>query len=234
LKYEKNLWYHILLSILGGALFLLLVLTIASGKNSIETIDRLFIGGAFILSCLFGISLALRPNWIKRYKKQGIHGTNHQSAITTSRNRQGHHPDCKPFQSHTYTIKNNILCAGCTGLAIGSFISLFLMIIYLIFFDNIPRVALLIFIIVGMGFVALNYVEIVLHKRTAFAHVLSNSLLVIGFFFVIIGVFQLTGRVIFGILALIITFLWLDTRIQLSNWRHAETCRNCDETCKAY
>lgn len=229
-----NLWYHILLSILGGVLFLLLVFTIADGKNSIDTIDRLFIGGAFISSCIFGISLALHPNWIKRYKKQGIHGTNTKSPIAISRKRQGHHPDCDPFQGHTYTIKNNILCAGCTGLALGSFISIFLMIIYLIFFNDIPRVALLIFIIVGMGFIAINYVEIVLPKRTALAHVLSNGLLVIGFFFIIRGVFHLTGNLIYGILALIITFLWLDTRIQLSNWRHAKTCRNCSETCKAY
>ena len=225
---------YIIFSILGGVLLLLLVFTIASGRNSIDTVDRLFLGGAFISSCLFGISLALRPNWIKRYKKQGIHGINPKSPITTSRKRQGHHPDCKPFQSHTYTIKNGVLCAGCTGLALGSFISIFLMIIFLIFFNDIPKAALLIFIIIGLGFIAFNYVEIVLPKRRAFAHLLSNSLLVIGFFFIIIGVFQLTGNVTYGILALIITFLWLDTRIQLSNWHHHVICDNCSETCKAY
>ncbi len=234
MKYRKNLWYHILLSILGGVLFLLLVFTIANGKNSIDTIDRLFMGAAFISSCLFGISLALQPNWIKRYKKQGIHGTNPKSSIGNYRKRQGHHPDCDPFQGHTYKIKNNILCAGCTGLALGSFISIFLMIIFLIFFNDLPRLALLIFIIVGMGFVTLNYIEIVLLKRRALSHVLGNGFLVIGFFFIIIGVFQLTGNVIYGILALIMTFLWLDTRIQLSNWSHAVTCGNCNETCKAY
>lgn len=228
------MWYYILFSILGAVLLLLLIFTIASGKSSIDTIDRLFIGGAFISSCLFGISLALRPNWIKRYKQQGVHVTKQRSSITTSRKRQGHHPDCEHFKSHTYKIKNSILCAGCTGLTLGSFISIFLMIIYLFFFNDIPRVALFIFIIVGMGFITINYIEIILPKRTAFAHVLSNGFLVIGFFFIIIGVFQLTGNVIYGILALILTFLWLDTRIQLSNWRHAVTCGNCSETCKAY
>ncbi len=234
MKYKKNLWYYTLLSILGGALLLLLVFTMDSGNNSIDTIERLFIGGAFISSCLFGISLALRPNWIKRHTKQAIHGTNPKTPITNYRKRHGHHPDCEHFSSHTYKIKDGVLCAGCTGLALGSFISIFLMIIYLIFFIDIPRVVLLIFIIVGMGFIALNYVEIGVLKRGAFTHIISNSFLVVGFFLVIVGVFQLTGNVIYGILALIITFLWLDTRIQLSNWRHAVICRNCNETCKAY
>jgi hypothetical protein len=202
--------------------------------HTVDTFDRLFIGGAFVSCCLFGVSLALRPNWIKRFTKRGINHVHGQPIQTVAIKRQGHHPGCVHFQSHTFPIKNNILCAGCTGLALGSIASVFLMIISLIFFNEISKNILSIFIIVGMIFIALNYVEIAYLKRGAFVHLFSNIFLVISFFFVIIGVFQLTGNVIFGIFAVIISFLWLDTRIQLSNRRHTEICKNCNETCKAY
>jgi hypothetical protein len=234
LNHKRNVLFYTLFSIIGAVLILLLILTNTSEIHTIDTFDKLFIGSAFISCCIFGISLALRPNWVKRYIKRGINHVHDQPAQTAAIKRQGHHPDCEHFQSHTFPIKNNILCAGCTGLALGSIASIFLMIIYLIFFNEISKNILYIFVIAGMIFIALNYVEIAYLKRGAFVHLISNIFLVISFFFVIIGVSQLTGKVLFGILAVIISFLWLDTRIQLSNRRHTEMCKNCNETCKAY
>jgi hypothetical protein len=37
-----------------------------------------------------------------------------------------------------------------------------------------------------------------------------------------------------GLVGIIICFLWLDTRIQLSRWNHLKTCRRCPKACKSF
>lgn len=231
---KKEVKSYVLLSILGAVLLLLILLMNSSDSPTIHNLEKMFIGGVFISSCLFGLSLALRPNWFKRIMKQGSQNLNQRIHRMTTRKRQGHHPDCRQFKSHTIIIKDRILCAGCTGLALGSILSIFLALIYLSFFNDIPSYIVFLLTIIGMVLIAIAYVEIILPKRKPSVHMMSNIILVLGFLFVIVGVFQVTGNVIYGIFALAISFLWLDTRIQLSNWRHTLICKYCDKPCKAY
>ena len=157
-----------------------------------------------------------------------------QRPRTKLRRRQGHHPDCERFESHTIKIKDKVLCAGCTGLALGSIVSIFLMGVYILLPNEIPPTILHISIMPGMFLIALNYIETVIPTRKTLLHLISNIFLVIGFFFVVIGIFQSAGSVIYGIFGILMSFLWLDTRIRLSSWRHARICEDCGETCKVY
>lgn len=232
LKQTKNNFYYIILSILAGALILALIFFSSSTVNTIDIYDKLFVGGAVISSCIFGISLAVYPSWPRRFTKRKT--PINQKSQKTTRKRRGHHPDCEHFRNHTITIKNKVLCAGCLGLSLGAVVSIFLMIIYILFPDGLSQTILYIFIILGISIITLNYIEIIIPKRNAFVHLLCNVFLVISFFLIVISIFQLTGNIIYGLFGVILSFLWLDTRIQLSNWRHALICKDCSELCKMY
>lgn len=234
MKQQKNIFYYLTLSI--AAAFLLLILAFFSPSNIsiIGTYDKLVIGGAFITSCIFGISLAIWPSWHKKLVISRNHDANKQQEQKTNRERQGHHPNCNQFQNHIIRIKNKTYCAGCLGLTIGSIISIFFMIIYLIIASNNSLTTFHFFIILGFIIIGIIYIEIMLPIRHAVIHVISNIFLVIGFLLITIGIFEITGNRIYGFACILLSFLWLDTRIQLSNWRHGLICGNCTETCKVY
>lgn len=196
-----------------------------SEQNVIHISDKLVVGGAFIISCIFGIYAAVKPDWI--YPKGGD-GQQSQRKII------GHHPDCEEFNNHVIKIKNSILCPGCYGLALGSVISILLMSGYIVFPIEIQKIHLYDLIILGMLLIVLNFVEIIIPATTAYFHLISNIFLVISFFLIILGILHLTGNMIFGLLAVLISYLWLDTRVQLSDWRHSQVCQNCIESCKVY
>ncbi len=188
----------------------------------------------FITSCIFGISLALYPRWFRRLTKHATHHLNSEKSRKITRKYKGHHPDCGNFQSHTIETKNKTLCAGCLGLSIGSIISIVLMIIYMVIIREKAATGFYYVVFLGLIIIGLAYVEIMLPIRHAVVHVISNIFLVLSFFLVTISIFEITGNKIYGMLGVIISFLFLDTRIQLSNWQHARICESCSETCKVY
>lgn len=230
---KRNAFTYLILSIIGAILIIILIWFSSSNNNTINFYDKLLVGLVFIFCCLIGLSLAFKPNWLRNVIRPDIQGPKHINN-TKNRARYGHHPVCEQFINHTIKFKNKILCAGCTGLAIGSIISIVLMAIYFVFFNEIPRTILLIFIIFGMILIAINFIEVIITIKNTGIHIVSNMSLVLGFFLVVVGMFQLTGVIIYGMFGIIISFLWLDTRIQLSKWRHNRQCSNCIEQCKAY
>lgn len=233
---EKNpIIYYLILSAIGASLIsLIMILSLLSSPNTktIHMSDKLAIGIPFIVSCLFGISIAIKPNLTGSSSKRGGHDGQHLQTIMIK--REGHHPECEQFKSHTIKIENKILCAGCSGLAMGSVISIALMSVYIVFLKKTAQDILPVLILFGMVLIALNYLEIIIPGRKAYFHMISNCFLVISFFFIIIGIFHLTGSVIYGLFGILISFLWLDTRIRLSNWHHVKVCKNCRQTCKVF
>ena len=226
--------YYLILSVIGALLIISVSQLASSNAGTIDIFDRIIVGVFFILSCISGVFLAKRPNQIKRFIKQGEYGKSKKHSQSKIRKLQGHHPDCEQFKSHTIGIKDKILCSGCTGLLIGSIVSIFLMGFFIVFPNRIKSTILQFFIILGIILIALNYIETVIPLRNTLLHLISNTLLVISFFFTTIGMFRLTGSVVYGIFGIILSFLFLDTRTQLSKWRHAKICRDCNENCKVY
>jgi uncharacterized membrane protein len=223
-----------MLSILGALLLLILLLIPQPEMRSTGILDRLIVGGAFVTSCILGISLALRPGWIKRTSNKEYHNTSNQKKHSNTRRRLGHHPDCKGFNEHVIHTKNKTICAGCTGLALGSIAAVLLMGFYIAIPASFSATQLQFFALLGIFFIALSFSEIINTYRKSITHVITNILLVIGFLLLVLVVLEQTASIPFGILTVIISFLFMDTRIQLSSWKHSLTCKNCRSACKAY
>ncbi len=230
---KGELAYYLVVSVIGACIVMAMTLFVSSEAENLEILDRLIVGGAFIGSCLLGISLALRPGWIGRAVGRG-NGPSEGHGRTETRGRRGHHPDCEKFADHVLTTDKGALCAGCTGLASGCVMAIVLMDIFVFIPTRISSGIPGLFVLLGIILIVVAFAEIALPKRNALLHAAFNVFLVIGFFLVVIGVFHSTGDATSGLLAIVVSFLWLDARIHLSNWRHAKICENCSEVCKAY
>lgn len=231
---KRNVVYYLILSIAGAALLISLAWLSTPLTGDVQFLDKLLVGVVFISSCLFGISLAVRPNWTRRLIQRRSRGLVTEGIHTSTRKNKGHHPDCKGFRGHVIEKRDRTLCAGCSGLASGSVISILLMVMFIILPYRLSPTAGFVLVTIGLVLVAANYVETAILTRQPRVHQASNVILVIGFFLVVIGMFHLTGNAVYGIFGVVMSFLWLDTRIQISSWRNAEICRSCSEICKAY
>ena len=234
MKQTKNILYYLILSIVAALLLVVLTFFSSSNISAIKIHDKLIVGVAFISSCVFGISLVRYPGWLKRVARHDDQDSGKKQTQKTTVKYRGHHPNCGKFQSHTITTKNKTYCAGCLGLAIGSLISIALMIIHILFSGRYPSDLFYFLIFLGFIIISVTYIEIVLPLRYAVVHVVSNIFLVIGFLLVTISITEITGDQIYGLICVLLSFLWLDTRIQLSNGQHERICRNCTESCKMY
>ncbi len=234
MKQKKNIFYYLILSIAGAILILMLAFFSSTNINTIGIYDRLFIAGISIPGCIFGISLAFYPGWYRKSMKFENQKVNKENTQKIVRKRKGHHPDCDQFQNHTIRFNNKTFCTGCFGLAIGSIIAILLLSSYVFIDIQQPISILYFFIILGLIIIGLVYVEIMFPKRNTILHVISNVFLMISFLLLTIGIFEITGSKIYGLITVILSFLWLDTRIQLSKWRHTMICHNCVEPCKMY
>jgi hypothetical protein len=225
---------YLILSAIGAVFIILIAWLGYSESRSITLNDKLIVGGAFIASCLFGASLALRPGWIRRSSRARGHAYMDEKQGKYTKNMIGHHPDCSQFRSHVVQFRGRRMCAGCSGLALGSIVAIVLTIVYVALPVTAEVWELQVVLIVGMAFVAMGFADIILSLGISAGHNQINMYLVIGFHMVVISVHQFTGRVAFSLIAIIIAFLWLDTRIQLSSKRHKDICKACDQMCKAY
>jgi hypothetical protein len=250
LNHAKNIFYYLILSFIGAALIALIILFDSSTSTPASILEKSIVGAIFIIGSIFGISLAVRPNWLWRFMNHETLGYQNRhsysntinqgekikgrSKANRSRNRRGHHPVCISFKSHTIQIKDKILCAGCTGLIIGAVIGIFLMCVYIIYPNKVPITFFYVCIVIGMIIIAVNFSQTLLIMKIAGVHLISNTFLVIGFLLITIGIFQVTGKIIYGIVGVILSFLWLDTRVQLSKWRHECICSVCKENCKEF
>ena len=233
---KRDIIFFIVLSIVGAAMVLLISWLGKDDSDTPSFEDRIIVGGLFILSCIYGISLALKPNWRRRCFKAFSSNDVIESGKrrVKRRDRKGHHPDCQNFQRHVLRTRNKVLCAGCTGLAIGSLVSIGWMSYYIFFPDLSDTESPLNMIIAGLVLIAICNLTVYLLTMKSSHHMIMNLIMVVGFLLVVIGTLETTGEPYFGIVAIIFCFLWLDTRIQLSNYHHQRICTDCKEECKAY
>lgn len=233
MKQRNIVFQYIIFSIISASLILILTFFGSSNENLLVLTDKLIIGLFFIFSCLIGISLAIYPGWIKRKIKTKSQNTtkNKQKNV---RKREGHHPDCSKFKGHTLKTKNKVYCAGCLGLAIGCIISIVIVIIYVLITLNYSSDIFQYLILIGFIIIGFVFIEILINNRNIFIHILSNSLLVISFLIILISITELTKSISYGIICIVLSILWMDTRIQLSKWHHSTICKKCDKSCKMY
>jgi len=222
-----------MLSIAAIVLILIMVFFKQISSNTIAIGDKLLLAGVFFTSCIFGISIAIYPNWWRKNKQNTYHTSNLQRAAT-SRSFKGHHPDCSLFKNHIIIIKNKPRCAGCLGLIIGALASIFLMIIYLAITFVLSIIMYYVLLIIGILVLIFVYIEIILVKRQTFVHIILNGLLILSFFIITVSIIEITKNIVYGILTILLCFLWLDTRIHISKYQHQSICNSCKQLCKSY
>jgi len=231
LKKKNYVFYYVIISIFAALLLLIFAFRSPLNINTVSFNEKMLLAIIIIIGCSYGVSLAFYPGWLKRKTK--IKG-NSDNEKKPTRRRCGHHPDCDKFEYHTIQIKNKTYCSGCLGLSLGSIIAIILIIIYLVFNIIWSSRILYSFMIIGLILIFLSYIETVFPRRNNIIHIISNIALVMGFFLATISIFEITGDIANGILGVLLCILWLDTRIQLSHWKHRKICSKCKENCKMY
>ena len=231
MKPKTLLYYYLCLSSL--TILLLILIMVFHRFHQLAFQDKIIVGSFLIGSCILGISLAFYPGWFKRCFTK-----NHDSSVGSSQKKnisfRGHHPNCSEFVSHTITIGKRKYCAGCLGLSIGALLALLLIVSYLSFFQIQSIIIIQVMFLLGIVFLYGSYLETIYHMKNPIYHMISNILLVFSFILLCISILEITGNSIYGLLTILLSFLLLTTRIQLSQWKHTEICRSCEKHCKQY
>jgi hypothetical protein len=222
---------YLILSIFGALFILAFALLVPADNAQVGNNEKNILGLVFIICCTIGITLAVKPDWLRSKIGRSFQSTSKQNAKVKNIEHKGHHPDCRRFLDHTIMLGERTVCAGCLGLAVGSMISIIITILYIEATIVFPRSSLFIMIIAGLFFIALNYTESVLVERMVLVHISFNLILPLGFLLITIGIFELYGELIFGLIVILISILWLDTRIQISEWTHNKICFSCTNKC---
>ena len=169
------------------ALLILAVLVLSSESSSdISFWRREIIGSAFIFICLVGMLASIRPRYFRRKL--------HVQMLSIGNTQRGHHPQCNNFLSHIVRFGNKILCAGCTGLFIGAFLSLIGSFIYFFSYALIGDIAKILFLLgfVGVLFGTIFY-KIV--AKNGIVRLFLNVFFVLGSFMLLVGIEDITGSI---------------------------------------
>jgi len=198
------------------------------------------VGLVFTIICLLGAIVGVRPSSFSRSNrkksKQTVPDDSQESETLKQRpSLQGHHHSCDHFSDHVLKIRNNVFCAGCTGLTTGAVISIYGGILYF-FFDISLINSLLVF---WIGFTGV-FIGIVQHKlygalsvRSGFIRYILNVVFVLGAFFLLVGANQLAGSFAVDIYVLCAILLWIINRILMSGSEHDRICVQCGiESCR--
>jgi hypothetical protein len=224
----------LILSLAGAIIVLALALLGASVRSGVQLADRLIVGTPLLANFLFGISLALKPGWMRRVRRDAVHSAGVSRPQSTARGRHGHHPDCGHFMPHIVAAGGKILCAGCTGLAVGAAVSIAFVCIFILMQSGISLVVSAFMVAAGTLLVLASMLHSEWLQARGYARLVSNLVMPVGFFLVAAGLLETTGNVFYGLAGVLISVLWLDTRIRLSRRRHITICMNCGEACKSY
>lgn len=198
-----------------------------------------FVGLVFIIICLLGAVVGVRPTRFSRSKPRKSKQMEYDdSRITEELPREhilrGHHYSCDPFSDHVLQVGNRFFCAGCTGLTTGAIIAIMGSIPYFflgyVFFNA--------HIVFWSGFSGV-LVGLVQHRiyrvttiRSGFFRFSLNVIFVVGAFFLLVGANQMAGYLAVDIFILCVILLWILNRIMMSKAEHEQICKQCgDATC---
>jgi len=224
----------LILSLAGAVIVLTLAWLGASVHGGVQLTDRLIVGVPLLASFLLGMSMAVKPGWMRRLRRDAGHSPNVSPPQSPDRVRHGHHPYCEHFRPHTVRVGGKVLCAGCTGLALGLVVSIAFVGFFIIMPENMPLAVSAIMVAAGTLLVVASMLYSEWLGARGYARLVSNLVMPLGFLLVAVGLLEATGNAGYGLAGVLISFLWLDTRIRLSRRRHIRICRSCGEACKSY
>jgi len=233
LKPRNRPVYFVFLSAVAGILLLVVFLLSQESESISTSSDRNLVSGAFLASCLLCLSMTVSPNWITRALGRPSKTRSRGELGDSARGFRGHHPDCVKFDNHRLTVGHRNLCSGCFGLTVGALASVALVVPYVISVDALKGNFSLALLIGGFCAVSFAFTEASVKRRVGAAHLMANALMIVGFLSLVVAMTSVGGAVP-GLLAVAFSYLWIDTRIELSLWRHSKVCSECPQTCKMY
>ena len=228
--------HYLSLFFVGISLFSLIILSILTFRFSNIVVGFFFqkeINGIlFIIICLLGILIGVFPSkclgMLHFRTSNAVSEKKEQNFLKMKESKfSGHHPTCHHFNSHVLHLKDKMFCAGCTGLVIGAIISLFGTFLYF-FLDFYVEYDAFIF---SLGFfgVFCGLLQYRIPKMdSSKIHLFLNVTFVLGAFFLLIGVDQITSNFFLELYLLITILFWIITRITLSQFEHKRICAICD------
>jgi hypothetical protein len=233
--FKRYLKYTVLL-LASVFLYWIMLWMGVDAEAELDARGAFLVGLLFMVACGFGMTLALWPGWPRRNgDARGNEVRRPGEALDEAGPpRRGHHPDCEPFSGHTFMLGEGVRCAGCTGLMAGCVAAIALMALHLADLDAIDPVTWSRLgglgswlVLLGVGLSKYRSVR----GRTSVA---LNAAFVVGLFLAVAGVMGASGEWTYGMIAVVLCFLWLETRMVTSQWHHVTVCARCPEACKAY
>jgi hypothetical protein len=197
---------------------------------------RPVVGAALAVVCVLGILAVLYPAscaGIAGLKKQGE--TMHSFHKARVRVLRGHHATCERYSTHVMHVGDSVFCSSCSGLFVGAVIVL--VCIGLFFFSGL-RLSAQPFVPVLVGVVgvtaALLYPFVPVKFQNGSTRFLVGVLLAVGSFLVLAGVDAAAESLSVDLFFVVLSVLWLATKMSLSQWEHRKTCALCSlSSCSA-
>jgi hypothetical protein len=187
------------------------------------------VGSAFAAVCVLGIVAVLYPDPCSRIlnfeKRDGYESSSrraHESGL------RGHHPTCEGYSTHVLHIGDKRFCATCSGLSVGAIVVLVGVGLY--FFGNM-RIAENPLMLASMGVVGLIlglfYPSVTPKFDNGFTRFSAGILLAAGSFLILVSMEEAAANTSIDLFFVVLSVLWILTRMSISQWEHQRTCSNC-------
>lgn len=224
------------LSLIG--LGLLPFILLSPPPNLVIPWQNQLLGTAFTIICILGIIAAISPSHCSQYSKrknrQELQITEKRSPPVTTNpiRKEGHHPTCDHYSNHVIRVRSRIYCAGCTGLATGAILAVLGSVLF--FFGTLRFIFPVMIYWLGWVFVAVGLLQHFIYRlipvQRSVTRFLINVIFVVGAFFLLASVVQLTDSFILGTYLLVLILFWIFTRIIMSRRSHQRICAQCGTT----
>ena len=213
---------------------ILAVLTFSFPTSIITfNLQKQLIGSIFAAICLIGIIVGVFPSKCShilhfRGRSENSDKTGQIDREKTTIEFRGHHPICGNFSAHIIRRGDKIYCAGCTGLVSGAIISLFASFSYSFSDFNVGESSVFVFCF-GLVAVVCGLLQYhILNLNKGAVHFFLNVIFVLGAFFLLVGVHEITGNFILEFYLFTLIIYWIITRIMTSQLKHSTICATCD------
>ena len=188
---------------------------------------NLTIGSAFGAVCVLGICAALFPSSclaIPHFWKSDRNNRRKLKVYETT--LRAHHPSCDNFSTHILIIGNMNFCATCSGLLVGAILALLGTGLY--FFGSFSIGDPAILVLIGAGGVSVGLLQSALPKfSSGYSRFFASILFVLGAFLMLVSIDMAVKNTSIDLFFVVLSVLWILTKISLSQRDHKLTCSNC-------
>ena len=191
------------------------------------TYRNLTIGTIFGLVCTLGILAALFPSSCLLIPQFWKNNRNHRYQSNMHKeNWRAHHPSCENYITHVLSIGNSKFCATCYGLMVGAIIALISTSLY--FFGGLSMENPVIIVLIGTIGVTLGLLQSALPKfSNSIIRFFASISFVMGTSLMLISIDSATNSLSIDLFLIILSILWILTKIKLSQRDHRSTCSKC-------